>query len=51
MSWFKLADCLHGNCLLEFLCCHVFPVVSEFDYLLLEHVAFSDDLDSCFWEM
>ena len=48
VSWFKLADCLHGNCELAFLCCHVFPVVSELDYLLLEHVAFSDDLDSWF---
>ena len=34
-----------------FLCCHVFPVVSELDYLLLEHVLFSDDLDFCLWEM
>ena len=36
----------------HFLCCHVFPVVSEHDYLLLEHVVFSDDLDFCLcWEM
>ena len=28
-----------------------FPVVSELDYLLLEHVVFSDDLDVCLWEM
>ena len=31
--------------------CHVFPVVSELDYLLLEHVVFSDNLDFCLWEM
>ena len=30
---------------------HVFPVVSELDYLLLEHVVFSDDLDFFLWEM
>ena len=35
----------------HFLCCHVFPVVSELDYLLLEHVVFSDDLDFYLWEM
>ena len=34
-----------------FLCCHVFPVVSELDYLLLEHVVLLDDLDFCLWEM
>ena len=28
----------------HFLCCHIFPVVSELDYLLLEPVVFSDDL-------
>ena len=28
-----------------------FPVVSELDYLLLEHVVFSDDLDFCLCEM
>ena len=27
-----------------------FLVVSELDYLLLEHVVFSDDLDFCLWE-
>ena len=26
-------------------------VVTEFDYLLREHVVFSDDLDFCLWEM
>ena len=31
----------------HFLCCHVFPVVSELDYLLLEHVVIKDDLDFC----
>ena len=31
-----------------FLCCHVFPAVSELDYLLLEHVVFSGDLDFVF---
>ena len=45
------AACLHGNCLLAFLCYHVFPVVSELDYLLLEHVVFLDDLDFYLWEM
>ena len=34
----------------HFLCCHVFPVVSELDYLLLKHVI-KDDLDVCLWEM
>ena len=32
-------------------CCHVFPVVFELNYLLLEHVVFSDDLEFCLWEM
>ena len=27
-----------------------FPVVSELDHLLLEHVVFSDYLDFCLWE-
>ena len=31
-----------------FLCCHVFPVVSELDHLLLEHVVISGDLDVAF---
>ena len=35
----------------HFLCCHVFPVVSELDCLLLEHVVFLDDSDFCLWEM
>ena len=35
----------------HFLCCHVFPVISELDYLLLEHVVFLDDLDLNLWEM
>ena len=35
----------------HFLCCYVFPVVSELDYLLLEHVVIKDDLDFCLWEM
>ena len=26
-------------------------MVSELDYLLLEYVVFSDDLDFCLWEM
>ena len=26
-------------------------VVAELDYLLLEHVVFSDDLDFCLWEI
>ena len=26
-------------------------MVSELDYLLLEHVVFSDDWDFCLWEM
>ena len=33
-----------------FLCCHVFPVVSELDHLLLEHVVYSEDLDFCLWK-
>ena len=35
----------------HFLCCHVFPVVSELDYLLLEHVVINDDLEFFLWEM
>ena len=31
--------------------CHIFPVISELDYLLLEHEVFSDDLDFSLWEM
>ena len=34
-----------------FLCRHVFHLVSELDYLLLEHVVINDDLDLCFWDM
>ena len=33
------------------LCCPVFPVVSELDYFLLEHVAINDNLEFCLWEM
>ena len=51
MSWFKLAACSMVTANWHFLCCHVFPVVSEFDYLLLEHVVIKDDLDFCLWEM
>ena len=35
----------------QFLCCHVFPVVSKLDHLQLEHVVFSDYLDFRLWEM
>ena len=35
----------------HFLCCHVFPEVSELDYLLLEHEVVNDDLEFCLWEM
>ena len=35
----------------HFYVCYVFPVASELDHLLLEHVIFSDDLDFCLWEM
>ena len=35
----------------HFLCCHVFPVVSELVYLLLEHVVINDDLEFCLWDM
>ena len=31
----------------HFFCCHVFPVVSELVYLLLEHVVIDDDLEFC----
>ena len=31
----------------HFLCCRVFPVVSELDYLLLKYVVIKDDLDFC----
>ena len=34
-----------------FLCYHVFPVVSELGYLLLEQVVINDDLDFCLWEV
>ena len=34
-----------------FLCYHVFSVVSELDYLLLEHIVINDDLEFCLWEM
>ena len=33
------------------LCCHVFPVVSELDYFLLEHVVINEDLEFCLWDM
>ena len=35
----------------HFSCCYVFPVVSELDYSLLEHVVINDDLEFCLWEM
>ena len=35
----------------HFLCCHVFPVVSELNYLLLEHVVINDDLEFCLCDM
>ena len=35
----------------HFLCCHVFPAVSELVYLLLEHVEINDDLECCLWDM
>ena len=35
----------------HFLCYHVFPVVSELGYLLLEHVVINDDLEFCLWDM
>ena len=35
----------------HFLCCHVFPVVSELVYLLLEHVITNDYLEFCLWDM
>ena len=28
-----------------------FPVVSELDYSLLEHVVVNDDLEFCLWDM
>ena len=34
-----------------FLCCHVFPVVLELNYLLLEHVVINDNLEFCLWDM
>ena len=34
-----------------FLCCHVFPVVSELGFLLLKHVVINDDLEFCLWDM
>ena len=42
----QLASMITANW--HFLCCHVFPVLSELDYLLLEHVVFPDDLDFTF---
>ena len=35
----------------HFLCYHIFPVVSELVYLLLEHVVINDDLKFCLWDM
>ena len=35
----------------HFLCCHVFPMVSELGYLLLEHVVINDHLGFCLWNM
>ena len=35
----------------HFLCCHVLSVVSELDYLVLEHVVVNDDLEFCLWDM
>ena len=35
----------------HFLRCHVFPVVSELNYLLLEHAVTNDDLEFCLWEI
>ena len=30
-----------------FLCCHIFPMVSELDYSLLKSVVINDDLELC----
>ena len=35
----------------QFLCCQVFPVVSELGYLVLKHVVINDDLEFCLWDM
>ena len=35
----------------HFLCCHVLPMVSELEYLLLEHIVINDNLEFCLWEM
>ena len=34
-----------------FLCCHVFPMVSELDYSLLEHVVINNDFEFCVRDM
>ena len=46
--WFQL-ECAPEPGIL--LCYHVFPVVSELVYLLLEHVVINDDLEFCLWDM
>ena len=47
--WFQL-ECAPEPGLYIYIC-HVFPVVSELVYLLLEHVVINDDLEFCLWEM
>ena len=34
-----------------FLCCHVFPMVSELDYSLLGHVVINNDFEFCLRDM
>ena len=50
-DWFQLECAPEQLVSVAFLFCHVFPVVSELDYLLLEHVVFSDYLNFCLWGM
>ena len=47
--WFQLECAPEPG--IFFLCCHVFPVVSELVYLLLEHVVINDDLEFCLRDM
>ena len=35
----------------HFLCCHVFPMVFELDYSLLESVVINDNLEFCLRDM
>ena len=48
---FGEGESIHIVSWLFFLCCHVFPMVSELDYSLLEHLVINNDFEFCLRDM